>query len=467
MPTAPATTQDSFQNFSARTGMGTDNMMSDTGYGLNPISRNRVQLEYMYRGSWLVGKAVDVPAEDMTRAGIDITGADTPEDIEIIQQHLARHNVWGSITDTIKWSRLYGGAIGVMLIDGQDVSTPLREDAVGDGQFKGILVLDRWMCYPSLNDTVKELGPYLGQPKFYTVNANAPALMNEKIHYTRVIRLEGYELPYWQKQTENGWGLSVVERLYDRLVAFDSATQGTAQLIYKAHLRTYKVKDLRKVIAAGGKAMEALSAQIDMIRKYQSNEGLTLMDAEDEFDAHSFTFAGLSETTLQFGQQLSGAIDIPLVRLFGQSPAGLNSTGESDLRNYYDGINAQQNRRLHGPLTTLLNVVYRSCLGKEPPKTFGFKFNPLWQMSEKEKAEVATAVTTAVSTVYAEGIIDRATALKELRQSADVTGVFSNITDQQVADAEGEEPPLPEGVPGSDPLLPVPTVPPEKAGLLQ
>ncbi|NTG00097.1 DUF1073 domain-containing protein [Agrobacterium rhizogenes] len=434
-------TNDSFQNFAARVGIGTDSMATGTTYGLNPISRNRVLLEFMYRGSWLVGKAVDVPAEDMTRAGIDLNGTTSPDDIETLQSAMERLRIWKAMSNTIKWARLYGGALAVMLIDGQDVETPLRPETVTKGQFKGLLVLDRWMVQPSIEKPVTDFGPDLGQPMEYVVNQNAPALMNKRVHYTRVIRIEGYELPFQQKITENGWGLSVLERLYDRLIAFDSATQGAAQLIYKAHLRTYKVKDLRKVIAAGGFALEALLKQMDMIRKFQSNEGMTLMDAEDDFEAHQYTFAGLSDITLQFAQQLSGAIDIPIVRLFGQSPAGMNATGESDLRNYYDFINAQQEDRLRPGLAALLQVLHRSELGVAPPKSFNFRFNPLWQMSEKERADIANVISTAVTAVEGASIISRATALKELRQSSDITGVFSNISDEEIKEAEGDEPP--------------------------
>ena len=453
-PNAQAQTHDSFQNFMARTGIGTDNMSTGSSYGFNPISRDRVRLEWMYRGSWLVGKAVDVVAEDMTREGVDINGDISPDHIE--EFHVALHNLqlWQNLNDTIKWARLYGGAVAIMLIEGQDVSTPLRRDTITKGSFKGLLVLDRWMVQPSLNQPVTEYGPYLGQPEFYTVNQNAPALINKKVHYSRVIRIEGYELPFQQKLTENGWGISVVERLYDRLVGFDSATQGAAQLVYKAHLRTVKVKDLRKIIAAGGPALEGLVKQVDMIRKYQSNEGLTLLDGDDEFQADSYTFSGLDAVLLQFGQQLSGAIDIPLVRLFGQSPAGMNATGESDLRNYYDSVKAQQERRLKLPLTILFDVMHRSLFGEEPAKNFSFKFNPLWQMSEKEKAEVAESVERSTSSAYAEGLIGKGTALKTLRQSSEVTGIFSAIPDEEIKAAEEEDanPPVPdlEGLTGQD-----------------
>ncbi|WOE32166.1 MULTISPECIES: DUF1073 domain-containing protein [unclassified Acinetobacter] len=437
-------TADSFQNFAARVGLGAGNQHDQSTYGFNFTSRDRLKLEAMYRSSWVIGQVVDVVAEDMTREGITLRGMDSPEDVEEINQELDRLEIWDNLSDTIKWSRLYGGAIAVMLIDGQNVSTPLNVNTVGKDQFKGLLVLDRWMVLPDLQDLVTEYGPDYGKPKFYDVITDSVGLCNQRIHYSRVIRMDGVSLPYWQKIAENLWGQSVVERLEDRLTIFDSATLGAGQLVYKAHLRTYKVKGLRKIIGMGGSTYNALVKQIQQIRMWQSNEGMTLMDDEDTFETHQYSFTGLDSLLLQFGQQIAGATQIPLVRLFGQSPAGLNATGESDLSNYYDNINQQQERRLRTPLHTLLAVVSLSVLGKPLPKTFKFDFASLWQMDDEKKASIAEKVTNAVTSAEESGLISRKTALKELRQSAEITGIWSNISDEEIDDAD-DDPPRPRG----------------------
>jgi phage-related protein (TIGR01555 family) len=216
------------------------------------------------------------------------------------------------------------------------------------------MVLDRWMVWPHLDDPVRDLGKDYGMPKYYEVVSDARTIPHARIHYTRCIRMDGVELPYWQRMAENYWGLSVIEPLFDRLIAFDSATQGAAQLVYRAHLRTLKVKQLREAIAFGGAAYQGIIEMVKQLRLYQANEGITLLDADDEFETHSYGFGGLSEVLIQFGQQLSGAAQIPLVRLFGQSPAGLNATGESDIRNYYDFINSMQEDRLRRPVRMLI-----------------------------------------------------------------------------------------------------------------
>ncbi|EPC7287083.1 DUF1073 domain-containing protein [Acinetobacter baumannii] len=440
-------TKDSFQNFAARVGLGSGNQHDQSGYGFNFLSRQRLKLEAMYRSSWVVGQVVDVVADDMTRKGVKLNGLSTPKDSEMIDQEMDRLQVWDKLNKNIKWSRLYGGSLAVMMIDGQNVSTPLNPNTIGKGQFKGLMVLDRWMVQPTLEDLVTEMGPDYGKPKYYDVITDSVGLCNQRIHYSRVIRMDGVELPYWQSITENLWGQSVIERLEDRLTIFDSATLGAGQLVYKAHLRTYKVKKLREIIATGGKFYDALVKQIQEIRMWQSNEGMTLMDADDAFETHQYSFTGLDNLLLQFGQQISGATGIPLVRLFGQSPAGLNATGESDLANYYDNINQQQEGRLRTPLQVLYAVLHMSVLGKPLPDSFSFKFASLWQLDDEKKANVAKGVTDAVLAAEEAGLIKRSTALKELRQSSEVTGVFSHITDEEIKEADDEDPPPPdEGV---------------------
>jgi phage-related protein (TIGR01555 family) len=440
---------DSFVNFSQNLGIGADNPLTSSTYGFNPITRNRTLLEWIHRGSWLGGVAIDVVADDMTRAGVEMKGKLDPDDMQHIEEVATMYGIWNQINDAIKWSRLYGGCIAVMLIDGQDPETPLRLNTIRKGQFRGLLVLDRWMVEPSLSDLVTEMGPSMGEPKFYSVTANAPALNRQRIHHSRCLRLEGTRLPYWQRVMENLWGLSVFERLYDRMVAFDSATTGAAQLVFKSYIRTYKIEGMREVSAAGGDAVNALTRYVDMMRRFQGIEGITLLDANDSMEATTHGgFSGLSDALQQFGQQLSGALQIPLVRLFGQSPLGFNS-GDSDLRNYYDNIRQQQIKQLLVPMTR----IYRAIAASEDielPEGFGIEFRSLWQMSDLDKATVASTVAQAISGAESQGLISQAAAMKELRQSSDKTGIFTNITDEDIEAAEEALPPTGEGLLGGE-----------------
>lgn len=449
-------TADSFTNFAANLGYGTNNLSSGGGYQFQPLSRNHYRLEMMYRGSWLARQIIDSVAEDMTRAGIMINSDMPPDEIDDLMRSWNRMGLWAALQNTAKWGRLYGGAIAVMMIEGQLPDTPLRVNTVMQGQFKGLLVFDRWMLTPSLENLVTTLGPDHGMPKFYRINSGISDMADTKVHHSRVVRYDGVSLPYWQRIAENGWGLSVLEPMQDRMLAFDSATQGAAQLVYKAHLRTLSVERLRELIAAGGKAYKAFLDQINLIRLMQTNEGLTVLDSTDKFEALAYAFTGLNDVLIQFGQQLAGAAQIPLVRLFGQSPAGMNATGESDVRNYYDTCNAQQEARLRRPVGTLLELTYRNRYGRDLPAGFDFSFRPLWQLPDDQKATVASTITTSVLAGLEQGAVSRQTALKELRQQSKVTGVWSNITDEDIDQAEDEvpKPDMNAGMPGADPNAP-------------
>jgi len=438
----PVPTRDSYENFVARMGVNESNQSGAGTYRNNWTSRNRLLVEQSYRSSWLVGAGVDAIPDDMTRKGITITSKLDDGRKKQLDNAWDEMGIWEALNDTLKWARLYGGAVGVILIDGQNYSTPLRVEAIAKDSFKGVMVMDRWMLNATTERRVTELGPEFGMPEFYRVVTSATGIPPWRIHHSRLIRFDGIPLPYQQRLTENDWGMSVIERCFDRLLAFDSTTQGVAQLIYKAHLRTYSIKDFRKLLAFGkdNAAYKGLMAHMDMIRQYQSNEGMTLMDADDKFEAHTYSYAGLSDVLAQFGQQVSGAFGIPLVRLFGQSPAGF-STGDTDLANYYDNVSTQQERKLRRPIRKLFEVLHMSMFSAPLPDDFSFEFNELWQTPDSERADTATKVVAATVQAVDAGLMTEKAGAMHLQETARVTGLGGTISDEDIDNASDLPPP--------------------------
>src|SRR5665213_724903 len=307
----------------------------------------------------------------------------------------------------------------------------------------------------NLNDPGMEPG---GQQ---TTNANGRV----RVHHSRCLRNIGLQLPFWQAITEMMWGESVLERMWDRLIEFDTATSSAGGLIFRAQLRTVGIDGLREILAAGGEAQEALVAQFEYMRQFQDNEGITLLDKNDVFASTAYSFAGLSDMLIQFGQQVSGSAEIPLVRLFGQSPAGMNATGDSDIRLYYDGILAKQEADMRNFIEKALKVAWRSFTGQDAPGDLEFQFVPLWQMSAIDKANIAKLNTDTIIEAHDAGAISTAVMMKELKQSSGESGLFTHITDEEIDEAENEEPPMPEaeapapeaspaGTPGEGPAEP-------------
>ena len=425
---------DGIANPLLRIGTGTRNTFNPSTYRPQWVTLNRQTLEWAYQTSWMASLAVDIVAEDMTREGFEIKEV-SPEIADKINKVSERYGILDSLCETIKWSRLYGGAIAIILIDGQDVSKPLTDVPIGT--FRGLCVLDRWQLDSVTNDLVTKLGPDFGKPEFYRIiSENAEVkFTSDKIHHSRVLRMDGRKLPYYLRQSYQGWGASIIEPAWNQIRGFDLGTQSATQLLSKTFLRYYKVDGLREILT-NDIAAKGFLKQMDYVREFQSSEGMTLGDKEDEFQTFSYSFAGIPDVLLQLGQQVSGAFGIPLVRLFGQSPAGLNSTGESDLRNYYDNIKKLQRSMLGTNLKKLLDVIYQSVTGEKPPAEFSFNFAPLWQMTQSERSLVTQQTAATIADAYDRGLLTLDQALKELKKLSDTVGVFASITDKDIKEAQ-------------------------------
>lgn len=435
---------DGLTNDLLRLGNYTPNTFNANRYTPEFRTFNRQQLDWMYQSSWICGLAIDLLAEDMTREGIEIL-TDDAEKADRIDRIFTKYRVWDKLCEGIRWGRLYGGAIAVMMIDGDDMGSPLSE--VRPHSFRGLHIFDRWQIQPSV-ERVQDLGPDFGLPQYYTILSenNAVTIPGNRIHHSRVIRFEGRQLPYFIRQAYLGWGASILEPIYDRVEAFDMATRGAAQLVSKAYLRYYKIQGLRDVLT-NSLSRKGFLAQMDAVRAFQGIEGMTLGDKEDEFQVFNYTFTGLPEILLQFGQQISGGIGIPLVRLFGQSPVGFNATGESDLRLYYDDVKRLQESRLRTGLTRLIEVVCESAFGEKAEDELDFVFKPLWQLTTEQRSAIVQGEAGAIIQAMTSGAISTATAMKELKKLSDTVGIFASISDEDIAAAEEEEsqmlPPMP------------------------
>lgn len=441
-------TKDGFDNITAKLGLGQDNQLAKGGYVPGKsLSSNRTGLDAMYRTSWVVGRMVDVVAEDMLKGNLDIQSEMPPGDIDALLRYMQRMGVQARLTDAIKWSRLYGGALAVILIDGAKPEAPLQLESIKQNSFKGLHVLDRFQVTPS-SEVVKDLGPMLSYPKFYEVN-DTEGLRRTRFHHSRVLRFVGVELPYQERRKEQHWGASVVERAYDRILALDSATHGSANMMMKAYLRVIGVEGLRSILAAGGDAEKALLKMFDMIRQMQTNEGITLLDAKDVMTTHNWTFAGVYDALQAFSEQIAGATGITLIRLLGQSPKGF-STGEADLRTYYDTVGTQREDDLRPAHEKLLPIMAMSKFGKPLPEGTTFEYPDLWTPTEVDKANIATQDAQAVAGLYSAGLITEGHAMAELRDAGRITGRFTGISDEDVKAANQLSAPAPSLELGSD-----------------
>jgi uncharacterized protein len=438
---------DGFTNETLGLGQGVNNLFSDSQYSkTNTISWDRETLDSAYRQNWIVGKVVDLVAEDATREWITITGDYTPEQITSIEKEAEKLKIRDSIRSAIKWGRLYGGAGAIILIDGESLSSPLNLDLVRPNSFKGLYVLDRWTLWPSINTPISSPGPDFGYPQYYRIGTgqtnNSSLLDRTVVHSSRLSRFIGIELPYWQRFQDLWWGESVIERMYDRLCAFDNVTFSLVNLVFKAQLRIFRLEGYRKLIAKGGEGVETFQNFIEECRKYQNSDGITVLDEADQFMTFNPTYAGLKDIMLICGEQVGGAADIPYMILFGRSQTGIFMGSDQDTKSYYAKISSFQESSLRESITSVYKVMIKS-MGLDP-QSFDFEFKTLWKVTPAEAAKMAAQDVAAVVTAFDAGLISRATALAELRESSLYHNRWTTVSVEMINQAADIPLPRPE-----------------------
>ena len=424
---------DMFANQLARTGMGGQNLMNATEYELTRITRNYQLLTTLYRENWIVKKIINTIPEDMCKNWIEITSQLSPDMLKRYQEVEKKTKIKTKILTALYWSRLFGGSAAVMLISGQeDISNPLDIDSIMPGDFKGLMVLDRWMgIYPEPEIISDIDDPDYGLPEYYQIKDEATST-TVRIHHTRMLRFPGRELPIWEQQAEMYWGASELEHIFEEIAKRDNTSWNIASLIFKMSILAVNTEGMDALLSLGDiEAQREFYQTQQAINTMMNNNSMLLLGANDKMQQLQYTFTGVSDVYQNFMLDLSGASEIPATRLFGREPAGMNSTGESDMENYKDKIETLQENTLRPPLEQLMPVVFMSEFGFIPDD-LEFRFKPIQKPSEKDVADLVSKKVESIKNVYDSGIINQKIAMKELKAMSDSTGMFTNITDDDI-----------------------------------
>jgi hypothetical protein len=163
--------------------------------------------------------------------------------------------------------------------------------------------------------------------------------------------------------------------------------------------------------------------------------GMYILNKDDDFQTHQYTFSGLNDIYESFMLDVAGAAEIPVTKLFGRSPAGFNATGESDSKNYYETIEQKQTSKLEPVLDKLLPIMFMSEFGAIPDD-LDYIFNPIATPSDDDLASIVDKKANTIINAFNAGLISQKVGMKELRQMSDSTGMFTNITDEDIDNAD-------------------------------
>lgn len=379
----------------------------------------------LYVYNWLAQKVVDIPIDDATRKWRTVLMPDA-EEKERIESALKSFDVKGKVNLAAKWARVFGGSVILAIIDGEDVEEPLNIDTIREGSLKNFIVLDRHNIYP---DAIQRsiLSPNFGRPEYYTVSREG-----QKIHHTRVFKMLGDTSTLMELEKENYWGNSIFTALYEPITDSQVVSQSISNLVYEASIDVYRINGLNDLVAEGNDDLVVKRLQLAHQMKSIIN-GIAL-DKDDEYDKKNSQFTQLPQIDDRFIQKVSGSSKIPVTRLLGISPAGMNATGESDMLNYYDEVQSIQENDLRPAIDWMDAIIMKSVL--PDVEKVEYVFLPLKQLTEIEKAAVDYQNAQRDQIYLDNGVIEPTDVMSQLAENGTYVTIDENRVEEEKENLE-------------------------------
>ena len=430
---------DAYTNGPANLGIGANNLAEAGSYVMQRMTWDYWTLNILFRDNWIAKAIIEKPANEMLKNGFEIQTELDPDKVDKIMRYWTSTKTRDKFIECLKWARLYGGCILVPMIEGQDdMSKPLDYDEIMPDSYKGCFNVDRWCGVSPSAELVEDIDdPDFGTPKYYDVSNNLGG-KTIRIHHSRIIKMIGRKLPYWEELAENYWGASELEHVYTELKKRDDTSANISFLIFLANIRVLSMEGLGQMITMGDQeALNKVFQTMQAMNRLMCNTGTLALDKDDSFTTQQYSFTGINDVYESFMLDISGAAEIPIDKLFGRSPTGFD-TGEETLQNYYDTIQEKQESYVRGPLEKIIKIITMSAVG-EIPDDMEIVFSPIRRPSAKEMADIAQTYSQPVLDAYSAGIFGKGTVLRELKQQSKITGIWTNITDKMIEDADKED----------------------------
>ena len=396
----------------------------------------------LYNQSWAAKKFIDIPVDDMFKRWREWDTAQDEAGAQAMMETERRFKVRSKLERTMKMGRLYGTGLLVMVTREAPLDAPLRIEQLRPGDLVGLRPFHRYdaSVFTRDEDLYSEDDTYGEALSYWMTPTYGPGF---HVHASRVLRFDGQ-----QPLSSSGfmiydrdWGVSEVIPVMISLLQDESIATAIAHLTQEASLPVLRVDGLKDALVGMKDPSEPSAEQIgQQVNQLKSVFRLLMLDKTDEFDRIHASFAGLSDLQDRFARRLAAAADIPATRFWGQSPVGMNATGESDTQNYAQMVAAMQQRVLPDPLERLDQVLAAEAGVAEPPE---YTWPPLTEPSEQEQANSAHLRAQALALALQNGIIDE----DEARAALDNTAVFGTLPGDAPEPSDLVLPPEPEPMP--------------------
>lgn len=376
-------------------------------------------------------KPVEIIAEHATRKFIELKGGEE-EKLTELYAHMDKFSLTAVFREAAEQDGFFGRShvfldFGDELDDGE-IATPLilSDAKIGKGTLRNIKSVEPMWCYPGGYEATNPLSPSFYDPERWFV-------MGKEVHKSRFMTMVGREVPDVLKAAYAFGGLSLTQMGKPYVDNWLRTRQSVSDLIHSFSVTALKT-DMSTVLQGG--CATGVIARAQMFNQFRDNRGLMVLNNETEDLVNVSTpLSTLDALQAQAQEQMASVFGIPLIILLRITPGGLNASSDGEIRAFYADVNAYQERVFRKPLRHILRVLQIDLWGKIDPD-IEFVFPDLWDMDEKERAEI-NKIKADTDAVYLDsGVVSQEEARERLAEDYD--GNYTSV------DLSGEPPELPE-----------------------
>lgn len=357
------------------------------GAGLMP----RPILEAAYVHNGIFRTIVDVPAEEMTRAGFCIEGDDISEELQQdLQSRMEELDAMTHFATAIKWRRAFGGGLIVVgLIDGGTLEDELNEEGISEVEFMRVYDKDECVPYRYYEDSSDNR---FGQVEIWQINPSF-GTGQYLVHSSRVLIFDGESIPNNLRRSNQGWGASVVQTCFKEVVRLDTALKLSVELLSKMQQAVHKIPNLSQQLNEPG-GEEQVTKRVNVVDTVRGIYNTVILDGEEEYEVTSLTVANVEKIVATESDYVSMTTRMPGYVLIGKTEGGLNNSNKSTQDAWKTQIEAWQIQLLKKPLDKFVSWVIRTLQGYDGGD-YTLEFNPLNPLSEAEEAEIESKKQSA------------------------------------------------------------------------
>jgi phage-related protein (TIGR01555 family) len=437
--------RDGLENVVAGLGTSRDKRHYSRYEAVRPLTR--YELENMWRCSWVAKKGINIPVEDSLSQWrrFIFEDDDDNEQLDAVEALERTMNIKDKFMEAWCWADLYGGALMIIGVDGQGgLDEPLDVTKVKAGDLKFLHVLDRWRCSSAGTLTMDPTNPNFALPDYYLIAESSVI-----VHHTRVLRFNGDKLPYFSWTSNARWDDSILQRAYNSVRDADVTGGAIASMIFEANIDVISGDSITDALSTDN-GDEKVLKRFQLASLMKSFNRTLLLDKDEKYEKKNNTFTTLDKIWQEMKLEVCGAFDIPYTRFYGQAPAGMDSTGDGDNKNYLKSLASKREKKVDPQINYLDEIMVRSALGAKPD-SFKYEWESMEIMDDLDQSTIDFNNAQRDQIYLNMGVVTEGLVASELKAK----GVYRSMSveDVQLAEelAQAPEPALPD--------VPVPPTP--------